>query len=230
MHLVTAMYQPVMTKAVSEFNDAGCPCDNIDPPCDCDVSDFNDKDCPCDETDAPCDCDVSTSNDKGCDCDNVDPPCDCDVSSNDDWNCPCDNTDPPCDCNVSDKNDKGCDCDTKQPACDCDESEFNDPDCPCDETDPDNSQYTVSYKNDIQPIWNVYCIECHDQTGGETPLMTSDVSYDKIVPDYITTYNVYQSMIYTQVESGAMPDGKDRIPQELIDLILQWLIEGYPNN
>jgi hypothetical protein len=50
------------------------------------------------------------------------------------------------------------------------------------------------------------------------------------VPDYITTYNIKQSRIYTQVNSGAMPDGKPRIPQALIDLILTWLEEGYPDN
>lgn len=192
------------------------------------MSDYNDKNCPCDETDSPCDCDVSEFDDKNCPCDDVDPVCVGDVSPQNDVDCPCDESDPPCDCNVSEFNDKECPCDTEQPACDCDVTELNDPDCPCDEADPDDL-FTVSYKTDIQPIWNTYCIECHYE-GSETPALTADISYEQLVPAQITTYNVKQSRVYTQVNSGAMPDGKPRIPQELIDLILTWLEEGYNNN
>jgi hypothetical protein len=89
---------------------------------------------------------------------------------------------------------------------------------------------TISYKSDIQPIWNKYCVECHDVTGGETPLLIPGKSYENVVPAYITTYNLSQSRIYVQVNSGNMPDGKPRIPQNEIDKILRWLKQGYQNN
>lgn len=92
------------------------------------------------------------------------------------------------------------------------------------------STQIVSYKNDIQPIWNKYCVECHNKTGGESPILISGESYENIVPEFITTYNVSQSLVYVQVNSGNMPDGKARIPQEQINTILRWLKQGYPNN
>jgi hypothetical protein len=195
---------------VSIYADKGCACDTLDPACTCDVSDYDDKNCPCDESDNPCDCDVSDYDDKDCPCDVVDLPCDCDVSSYNDKNCPCDVVDPPCNC---------------------DNTQYDDPGCPCDNSDPENPTTTVSYSSDIQPIWDTYCVECHfSGIGGEIPVLTTGDSYDAIVPEYITTYNVAMSRIYTQVESGAMPDGSDRIPQEYIDQLLLWLQEGYNNN
>lgn len=92
----------------------------------------------------------------------------------------------------------------------------------------ENNTLSISYSKDIQPIWDKYCIECHN--GMETPDLTKGFSYGQVVPDLVTSYNIKQSRIYEQVESGAMPDGKSKIPGDKINTILKWLEAGYPNN
>ncbi len=190
------------------YDEPACECDSLDPKCPCDTTPFRDCDCDYYHPDYKCGCNITEFTDKGCACDTLDPECECDISA---------------------FNDKECPCDVIDPACECDTSEFNEPDCPCDESDPVKVDNKVSYSKDIQPIWNKYCMECH-YTGSETPDLTEGISYNKVVPAYIYEANLKLSTIYTQVNSGAMPDGKDRIPQKDIDKILQWLEEGYPDN
>jgi hypothetical protein len=174
-----------------------------------------------------CPCDVSVYRD--CECDTLDPVyiCPCDTSLYRD--CECDTLDPVyyCPCDISPYQD--CECDTLDPVydCPCDTTQYWD--CECDRDTLSRPVDVISYLNDIQPIWDKYCVECH-YDGGDVPNLESAVSYNAIVPDYITTYNLKLSSIYTQVESGVMPDGKDRIPQEDIDKILKWLEQGYKKN
>ncbi len=218
---------------VSEYEDKGCACDTINQlPCDCDVSDKDDKNCPCDDIDPPCDCDTTQFRD--CDCDIADPvyDCDCNVSQYIDKGCDCDTIDTlSCDCDVSEFKDKGCPCDSIDPPCDCDVTEYNDPDCPCDDTDPEMPESTVSFKKDLQPIWDKHCTECHF-AGQETPYLTSDVAYNQLTSTslYINKNFPNISVLYQQVNDGIMPDGKDRLPQSDIDKILTWIKEGSLNN
>lgn len=204
-----------------------CWCDTLDPVlCECDSTIY--RDCWCDTLDL-CACDTSIYYDNcWCDTDTLlFDPCPCDTSDCLEEDCPCDPD--PCCCDSLECDEPDCWCDDNQvECCFCDTSEYDDPDCDCDDNDPPKPT-ELSYSKTIQPIWDSNCIECHYDMG-ETPNLTPGNSYRSIVPDLITTYNLKQSRIYEQVESGNMPDGGQRIPQKDIDNILEWLNNGYPNN
>mgnify|MGYP000663100911 CR=1 FL=1 len=77
----------------------------------------------------------------------------------------------------------------------------------------------------IKPIFDSNCISCHSSP----PINGSGIS--------LTTYNSVKSSIentnlidrinWQPGQSGFMPLGGSRLPQNLIDLIIQWQLEGF---
>ena len=99
----------------------------------------------------------------------------------------------------------------------------------------------ISYKADIQPILQQYCVECHAEggTGYEKSglLLTS---YESVMKgtrfgSIIKPGDALSSTLIMLVEGRAdpsikMPHGKESLPKEKIELLKQWVKQGAKNN
>ena len=106
----------------------------------------------------------------------------------------------------------------------------------------------VSYSRDIQPIFNNYCIVCHQGAGQGGLTLEPNLSYSKLVgvPSTQSTTELRvkagapdQSYLLaklngTQVQAGGggtqMPQGASPLSQTQINLVQQWIAAGAPNN
>lgn len=86
----------------------------------------------------------------------------------------------------------------------------------------------VNYNDNIKSIIDNNCVICHNNPplNGAT---TSLVNYQNVV-DGITNNNLINRISIQTGETGAMPLGGPRLPQNLIDLIQQWQEDGLPEN
>ena len=107
--------------------------------------------------------------------------------------------------------------------------------CPCDTTpfkdcDCDTDTLTVlSYSINVQPIWDVYCIECHDGNIEQVNLKT-DVSYSTVL-QYVNTTLPEASEIYQMMYMNVMPPEEDFRPtNDELDIVLAWIMQGAKNN
>ena len=81
---------------------------------------------------------------------------------------------------------------------------------------------------DVQPIFNNNCIQCHanpPQNGAPMPLITFDD-----VRDAVNNRDLLDRISRNEGESGLMPLGGPRLPQNSIDLIDQWAEDGLLEN
>ena len=106
----------------------------------------------------------------------------------------------------------------------------------------------VSYSRDIQPIFNNYCVVCHQGAGQAGLELEPNASYSKLVGVPSTESSTQlrvkagapdQSYLLaklngTQVQAGGsgaqMPFGAAPLSQAQISLIQQWIAAGAPNN
>ena len=89
--------------------------------------------------------------------------------------------------------------------------------------------FSIDYETQIQPIFNQHCISCHvgnfasgglDLTNYEN-LIDGGNSGEVIIPgDHIN------SILFQRIDNGDMPSGGERLNQEDIDLISEWINEG----
>ena len=92
---------------------------------------------------------------------------------------------------------------------------------------------TVSYRQDIQPIFNRNCVSCH---GGQAGLYLD--SYDHVMAGSgrgrVVIPGDPQASELVQRITGAsqprMPMGGAPLPASDIDAIVTWVAEGTPNN
>lgn len=94
---------------------------------------------------------------------------------------------------------------------------------------------TIYYAADIQPIFNLNCISCHDETHSKLDLQSS-VSYDQLLnsgfsASYVDTANAEQSNIYLHLigQLSIMPPSGG-LPNSDKDLVLFWIKQGAINN
>jgi mono/diheme cytochrome c family protein len=106
----------------------------------------------------------------------------------------------------------------------------------------------VSYSRDIQPIFNNYCVVCHQGAGQAGLGLEPNVSYSKLV-GVPSTQSATQLLVKagapdqsyllaklkgTQVQAGGsgaqMPYGAAPLSQSQIGLVQQWIAAGAPNN
>ena len=93
----------------------------------------------------------------------------------------------------------------------------------------------VSYDQEIQPIFDIECIGCHDDTHLYLDLR-SCCSYDQLLSNgtgapYVNPDDPEQSKLYRHLTGdltlmppfGALPDNQ-------LDLVIQWIEEGALNN
>ncbi|NUM31936.1 MAG: hypothetical protein HUU47_06395 [Bacteroidetes bacterium] len=93
---------------------------------------------------------------------------------------------------------------------------------------------TVYYQNQIQPIFNTYCMgtECHSGTDPKENLDLSSysgaINSGKIVPFNSSKSKIYKAIIETDPDDKMPPD--INLSQDKIDLIKKWINQGAINN
>ncbi|OQX78890.1 MAG: hypothetical protein B6D61_04540 [Bacteroidetes bacterium 4484_249] len=86
----------------------------------------------------------------------------------------------------------------------------------------------VSYANDIQPIFDEDCINCHS-SGGDFPDLTSANAYTQIINNgLVNLTNAEESIIYYY--PGSEDHDWTGYSTEDGNLILNWIKEGAQNN
>lgn len=95
------------------------------------------------------------------------------------------------------------------------------------------SQEPVSFSEQILPIFQARCTECHSDESAELGLNLSTYEGAMAGSDYGTVIepgNVAGSLLIDMIESGDMPEEGDPVPPEEIALIKTWIEEGAQNN
>ena len=96
--------------------------------------------------------------------------------------------------------------------------------------DPNAPPQNVSFSGDLQPIFTSKCAtsSCHD--GGHKPLLTAGNSYNALMSGgYVNTTIPTESTLYKVLNSGSMPP-TGKLPSAEIQMVLDWIKIGAPNN
>ena len=102
-------------------------------------------------------------------------------------------------------------------------------------------QKEVSYKADVQPILQSYCVECHTENGkGAEKSGLLLTSYENVMKgtrfgSIVKPGDALSSTLLMLVEGRAdpsiqMPHGKAAMPTEKIEVLKQWVAQGAKNN
>ena len=97
------------------------------------------------------------------------------------------------------------------------------------ESDPDGPPQAVSFKDDLEPLFNSKCATsgCHG-AGAHKPEMTTGVSYQSIVNGgFVNTVVPKSSRLYIMINSEMseyIPSPKDKAK------VYDWIRNGAPNN
>jgi mono/diheme cytochrome c family protein len=91
---------------------------------------------------------------------------------------------------------------------------------------------TLTFDADIQPIFQESCAMCHGIAGGwdsstYQKAMTTGDHGPVIIPGDVTNSLLAQKIQGTTLSGGIMPPG-GKLPDEIIQTILQWIAEGAP--
>lgn len=81
----------------------------------------------------------------------------------------------------------------------------------------------ITYTSDVKAIIDNNCLNCHSDpptNGAPIPLVTYDDVKDATEGSLINRIQAVGG------SSGAMPLGGPRLPQNLIDIIVQWEVDG----
>ena len=84
----------------------------------------------------------------------------------------------------------------------------------------------VSYTDNVKPIINNNCIQCHGSVPANGAPM-SLATYQN-VKDAINDRGLIERISRAENEPGRMPLGSPRLPQNVIDIIIQWESEDFP--
>ncbi len=83
----------------------------------------------------------------------------------------------------------------------------------------------VSYKSDVQPIWDAKCVSCHG--GGLSPTLTPEVSYNELINGgYVNTDNPEDSELMQKLYGSH--DARASEAEKQTTLV--WIEEGAKNN
>jgi uncharacterized membrane protein len=98
---------------------------------------------------------------------------------------------------------------------------------------PSQSAVAVSFAEQVQPIFEARCVECHGEESTELGLRLDTYEGVMAGSDYGTVVEAGDgdgSLIIDMMESGDMPEDGDAVPSEEIELIKAWINEGAENN
>ena len=94
------------------------------------------------------------------------------------------------------------------------------------------TQREVSFAEEVLPILEKYCVECHSEESAELGLKLD--TYEGVMggSDYGTVVEAGDvgSLLIEMIASGDMPDGGDPMPAEELDVIRAWVTEGAQKN
>ena len=100
-------------------------------------------------------------------------------------------------------------------------------------------QDTVSFANDVLPIFQQRCAECHGATdeNGEvrTEVSLNLLEYERVMAGsefgtVIEAGDPANSFLLDMIIDGTMPEQGDPVPEEEIAIIRAWIEAGAPNN
>ena len=87
----------------------------------------------------------------------------------------------------------------------------------------DNTKPT-SFATQIVPIFTSKCTLCHNT---QAPVMTADVAYSQLVPNFVNTTSPTSSVLYINATSGTHGG---TVSATQAALILAWITQGAQNN
>lgn len=91
----------------------------------------------------------------------------------------------------------------------------------------------VSFAEEVLPIFEARCTECHSADNAELGLNLSTYEGAMAGSDYGTVIepgNPDGSLLIDMIESGDMPEDGDPVPPEELEIIKTWITEGAENN
>ncbi len=91
----------------------------------------------------------------------------------------------------------------------------------------------VSFSEQIAPIFEARCTECHNADNPELGLNLATYEGAMVGSDYGTVIepgNPDGSLILDMISSGDMPEEGDPVPPEELELLRTWIAEGALNN
>lgn len=99
---------------------------------------------------------------------------------------------------------------------------------------PQSSAGSISYSNDVQPILDQYCVECH---GGKKIKEGLNMStYEGTIEGsfngpVLTPGDPANSFMIKQILDGEMPpDRSPKLPKEKFQILVDWITSGAGNN
>ncbi len=104
---------------------------------------------------------------------------------------------------------------------------------------PATAQDSVSFAEDILPIFRARCAECHgaEDENGEvrTEVSLNLLEYERVMAGsefgtVIEAGDPEGSFLLDMIVAGDMPETGDPVPEEEIALIRAWIVAGAPNN
>ena len=95
------------------------------------------------------------------------------------------------------------------------------------------SHQAVSFTDQVMPIFEARCWECHSEENTELGLRLD--SYEGVMQgsDYGTVVEAGDpdgSLLVDMIASGDMPEDGDPVPPEELEIIKTWIAEGAENN
>lgn len=106
-------------------------------------------------------------------------------------------------------------------------------------TAPSAPQDTVSFADDVLPIFRQRCAECHggEDENGEvrTEVSLNLLEYERVMAGsefgtVIEAGDPANSFLLDMIMDGTMPELGDPVPDEEIAIIRAWIEAGAPNN
>lgn len=91
----------------------------------------------------------------------------------------------------------------------------------------------VSFVNEVMPILEKHCWECHSEQSAELGLKLDTYEGVMAGSDYGTIVEIGDadaSLLIDMIASGDMPEDADPLPAAELDVIKAWILEGAPNN
>ena len=91
----------------------------------------------------------------------------------------------------------------------------------------------VSFANEVMPILEQHCWECHSEESAELGLKLDTYEGVMAGSDYGTIVEVGDadaSLLVDMIASGDMPEDGDPMPADELEVIKTWIVEGAQNN